>query len=148
MRSRRASPLAPATSRFRSSSDIASKARAAARERVAKLVVKRLAAVKAAQESAESMAKALTRVHEIAADERQAAQVAGNLSGVVMAQMGDEAIARRFGRYLSEALRSVPAASSGRYGEMGLARAFRVESDWVTAERKVSAHMTDGEHDG
>ena len=42
----------------------------------------------------------------------------------------------------------LPGATQGRYGEIGLARMFRAESNWATAEQKVSAFITDGEHDG
>ena len=122
----------------------ANQRRSAARARVVELSAERFAAVEKAQESAESLAKALTRVHEIAAEERKASMEAG----LVVMALEAPTIARRFGRYLSETLRSVPVAAQGRYGEMSLARAFRVESNWVTAEQKISAHMTDGEHDG
>lgn len=122
----------------------ANQRRSAARARVVELSTQRMAAVKAAQGAAESLAKALTRVHEIAAEERRA----GIEAGFVVVALDAPTIARRFGRYLSETLRSVPGASTGRYGEMGLAKFFRPESNWVTAERKISAHMTDGEHDG
>lgn len=122
----------------------ANQRRSAARARVVELSAERLAAVEQAQGAAESLAQALTNIHEIAAEECKI----GVDAGVVTMNLGSEAIARRFGRYLSETLRSVPNASQGRYGEVGLAKLFRPESDWATAERKISTQLNDGEHDG
>ena len=117
-----------------------SKAEAAAEVRRKELVAEkdrlaaaRLKAVHEAEEAARGLVRAMERVHAMAAAECSVATELG------LSAMGlrHEAVARRFGRYLSAMLRSLPGSTQSRYGEMGLARLFRPAASWAAAEERA-----------
>ena len=97
-----------------------------------KLSARRLETVAEAEAAAATLFEKLRSIHEIAAQELI---VAGQLRKPLQ-HLADLPLARRFARYLSKGFRSLPGATTSRYGDLGLVNWFQPADSWLAAEQQ------------